>query len=534
MSTPQIAVIGCGYWGKNLVRVFHQLGSLVSVCDVRTNALEEVSRTYGVDVTCNLQDVLNNKAISGIVIAAPAAQHYEIAKHALTKDKDVYVEKPLALTLNEGRDLIEIATRNRRILMVGHILEYHPAIGALRKLVREGELGRIQYIYSSRLNLGKLRTEENILWSFAPHDISVVLSLLDEMPESVSAQGGSFLNPRIADTTLTTCRFRSGVMAHIFVSWLHPFKEQRLCVVGERSMAVFDDVEAENKLVLYRHRVDWVNRLPTVTKKDGEVIPLPQLEPLREECQHFLDCIRDRRTPLTDGTSGLRVLEVLDASERSLRAQGQTMSIDTEAKRYFAHATAVIDSPCDIGAGTKIWHFSHVMANARIGEHCNLGQNVVVSPGCTLGNRVKVQNNVSIYTGVEIEDDVFCGPSAVFTNVINPRSHIVRKNEYRRTLIKRGASLGANCTIVCGVTVGEYAFVAAGAVVSKSVPAYALVMGAPARQAGWMCYCGIRLLEVKSPVCTACGRRYVITDGSCKPLHNDTRESYSAMAECAD
>lgn len=182
-------------------------------------------------------------------------------------------------------------------------------------------------------------------------------------------------------------------------------------------------------------------------------------------------------------------------------------------KPYFAHESAAIDQPCEIGAGTKIWHFSHIMANTKLGEKCNIGQNVVVSPGCTLGNNVKVQNNVSIYTGVILEDDVFCGPSMVFTNVINPRSHIERKAEYKATRVKRGASIGANSTIVCGVTLGAYCFIGAGAVVTKDVPDYALVYGNPARHRGWVCYCGNNLkLKVdatgsETATCE-CNRRY--------------------------
>lgn len=182
---------------------------------------------------------------------------------------------------------------------------------------------------------------------------------------------------------------------------------------------------------------------------------------------------------------------------------------------YFAHETALIDSPCRIGAGTRIWHFSHVMANCEIGERVNIGQNVVISPDCVVGNGCKIQNNVSIYTGVILEDDVFCGPSMVFTNVINPRAFIERKHEYRPTLVRRGASIGANATIVCGVTLGEYCFVGAGAVVSRDVPAYALVVGNPARQRGWVCRCAVRLaLPVDAAPgagaeCSACGDRYV-------------------------
>jgi len=528
MPTPKLAVIGCGYWGKNLVRVFHQLGALATVCDVRKEILDGVRSEYGVSVTPEISGVLEGPHIGGVVIAAPAAQHYELAKRALQRDKDVYVEKPLALTVEQGRELVDLAGKRQRILMVGHILEYHPAIRELKRLLRAGELGKLLYVYSSRLNMGKLRTEENILWSFAPHDVAVILSLLGEFPESVTAQGGCFLHPQIADTTLSSFQFRSGAMAHIFVSWLHPFKEQKLCLVGDRSMAVFDDVEAEHKLVLYPHHVNWVNRLPVAKKEQGVPIPLPALEPLQEECRHFLDCIRDRKVPLTDGESGLRVLRVLEASEQSLRSQGQTVQLALVAKSYSAHPTAVIDEPCEIGAGTRIWHYSHIMANCRIGQGCNLGQNVVVSPDCILGNNVKVQNNVSIYTGVELEDDVFCGPSMVFTNVLNPRSHVSRRHEYRRTRVKRGATLGANCTIVCGTTIGEYAFVAAGAVVTRDVPPYALVIGAPAKPAGWMCYCGVRLPAGEAVQCHACGRSYTLDAEHCTPLPEQTAEPVPA------
>ena len=194
---------------------------------------------------------------------------------------------------------------------------------------------------------------------------------------------------------------------------------------------------------------------------------------------------------------------------------------DTSDKNYYAHPTAVIDPGCEIGNGTRIWHFSHVMSEARIGERCNLGQNVMIASGVVLGNNVKVQNNVSIYTGVIIEDDVFCGPSMVFTNVIIPRSHIVRRHEYKHTLVKRGASLGANSTVVCGTTIGRYAFVGAGAVVTHDVQDYALVVGVPARQAGWVCYCGVRLpSDIGVVACAQCHRQYRI-DETCSAIPDD-------------
>jgi len=515
-ANVRVAVIGAGAWGKNLVRNFAELGALRCVCDVSEQTLNQIQQKYGVRVTTNMDDVLRDADIDAVVIAAPAAQHFEIARKCLSRGKDVYVEKPLALHVEEGEKLLAQAMAQGRILMVGHILQYHPAVRELKRLVSQGELGRIRYIYSSRLNIGKLRTEENILWSFAPHDISAISYLLDEVPTHVSAQGGTYISAGISDTTLTTFEFKSEVKAHIFVSWLHPFKEQKLTIVGDKKMAVFDDLEAERKLVLYSHRIDWRDRVPVAHKSEAEFVLLPKEEPLRNECEHFLHCVSTRETPLTDGRNGVRVLQVLDACERSLQKSGNPVEVVPVRLGYFAHPSAVIDPGCEIGEGTKIWHFTHVMGDSQIGDNCNFGQNVVISPGVKIGNNVKIQNNVSVYTGVELEDNVFCGPSMVFTNVINPRSHIVRKNEYRRTLVKEGASIGANATIVCGVTLGRYSFVAAGAVVTHDVPDYALVVGVPAEQKGWVCYCGVRLLETEElAACPACGRQYQIDDAKC-------------------
>jgi UDP-2-acetamido-3-amino-2,3-dideoxy-glucuronate N-acetyltransferase len=282
---------------------------------------------------------------------------------------------------------------------------------------------------------------------------------------------------------------------------------------------VFDDLELEKKLVLYAHKVNWLDRKPVAERDGGQVIPIPKEEPLRKECEHFLECVRTGAKPRTSGEDALHVLEVLDACGRSLNQNGARVPLVPESPKYFAHPTAIIDQPCRIGDGTKIWHFSHVMENAMIGPGCNLGQNVVISPGVRLGKNVKVQNNVSVYTGVELEDDVFCGPSMVFTNVINPRSHIDRRNEYQKTLVKRGATLGANSTLVCGTTIGRYALVGAGAVVTRDVPDHALMIGVPAKQVGWVCACGVRLPDAAQMVtCRACGKTYEVADSACIEL----------------
>ncbi len=528
---PRVAVIGCGYWGRNHVRNFHALGCLAAVCDLREDSRQWAREQFGVQTPANADLVFRNEEIDAVVIAAPAAEHYSLAKRALAANKDVLVEKPLSLHSAQGRELTAMARERGRILMVGHVLEYHPAIRELQRLIQAGELGRIQYIYSSRLNLGKLRTEENILWSFAPHDISAVLLLLGEAPMRASSHGGSYLNPPLVDTTLTTLDFASGVKAHIFVSWLHPFKEQKLTVVGSQRMAVFDDVQTENKLVLYSHQINWKDRIPVAVKDSGQTVALPALEPLRLECEEFLRSISSRQKPQTDGESAIRVLEILEACEQSLLEKGTPVDIQTSPEPYFAHPTAVVDEPCEIGEGTKIWHFSHIMAGSRLGRNCNLGQNVVISPKVSIGNNVKIQNNVSVYTGVQLEDDVFCGPSMVFTNVINPRSHVNRRHEYQPTLVQRGATLGANSTIVCGTNIGRYAFVAAGAVVTSDVPDFGLVMGVPARLSGWMCRCGERLpQELGTISCVSCGQRYELTLAACCELETNAQAAAPARS----
>jgi len=517
---PGIGVVGCGYWGRNLVRNFHELGNLAAVCDVSAASLEQMHGKYGCPTTERFEELLAMPSVDAVAIAAPAAQHHELAKKAMLAGKDVFVEKPLALRVEEGEELVELAARLSRILMVGHLLHYHPAVIELRRLIQSGELGRVEYISSSRLNLGKLRTEEDILWSFAPHDISAILHLLGEPPTRVAAQGSSYLNHPISDVTLTILNFASGVKAHIFVSWLHPFKEQKLVIVGDRKMAVFDDTQTEQKLVLYPHRIDWVDRVPVARKAEGEVVKLDQQEPLKAECEHFVECVRDHKTPRTDGANGLQVLRVLHAAGQSIRDHGQPVAMNQPAKpSFYVDPTAVVDLPADIGAGTKIWHFSHVMTDCKIGNKCNLGQNVHVASGVRIGNNVKIQNNVSLYGGVELEDDVFCGPSMVFTNVTTPRSHVNRRSEYERTLVKKGASLGANSTIVCGTTVGEYAFVGAGAVVTRDVPAFALVVGVPARQIGWVCKCGVGLeLMHDAGSCSRCGLSYALSGSSLREM----------------
>jgi predicted dehydrogenase/acetyltransferase-like isoleucine patch superfamily enzyme len=539
---PNVAVIGSGYWGKHLVRNYHDLGALRLICDTNETILAAFKQDYpGVETCVALNDVLANKDIDGVVIATPAEMHYTFAKEAILAGKHVYVEKPLVLHDAQAQELIDLAAQYQCILMVGHLLQYHPVFVALKKMVGNGELGRINYIYSNRLNLGKIRREENILWSFAPHDISMILALAGEEPEAIMATGGNYLHQRIADVTLTHMTFPSGLQAHIFVSWLHPFKEQKIVVVGDKKMAVFNDTKPwKDKLFLYPHQIRWENNLPVPDKAEPERLDIPQDEPLRLECNHFLTCMAEGKQPLTDGLEGLRVLKILNAAQKSINQNSRLVPIkseDNEDKKsqagqlqtdvstpVFIHESSVVDANCQIGNGTKIWHFSHVLGNTRIGRNCNIGQNVTMGPDVTIGNNCKIQNNVSVYKGVTLEDGVFCGPSMVFTNIINPRAEIRKMDQVRPTLVRRGVTIGANATIICGYTLGQYAFVGAGSVVTRSVKNHALVAGNPARQVGWACHCGERLADDLN--CLACGNAYQENaDGLEKLVAKETLDS---------
>ncbi|QXC63577.1 acetyltransferase [Aquihabitans sp. G128] len=302
-------------------------------------------------------------------------------------------------------------------------------------------------------------------------------------------------------------------------------------------MAVFDDTLGwDQKLVVFEHGVDWVGGVPTPARAEPSAIPLEATEPLRVECEHFLTAVATGVPPRTDGVEGLRVLTVLaraqsaladdenalvgaggppadDAALASTDVAPPSRQVDPTAT---VHETAVVDGDVQVGPGTRVWHFSHLLGGTTIGADCTLGQNVVVGPDVSVGDRCRIQNNVSVYAGVTLEDGVFCGPSSVFTNVYNPRAEVSRKDEFRATLVREGATIGANATIVCGNEIGAYAFIGAGAVVNRPVPAHALVVGTPARQIGWMSHDGERLGD--DLVCPRSGRRYEVADGGLREV----------------
>lgn len=316
----RVGVIGTGHWGKNLLRNFRAQGALGALCDIDNNTREWATSSYP-EVTSyeSAEDLLGDSGIDAVAIATPPATHADLIVQAFDAGKHVFVEKPLCLDLAEVERVRARASETGLSLMVGHLLLYHPAFVALQKAVRENRLGMLRYIYCNRLSLGKIRREENSLWSFAPHDISMILTLTGRMPREVITSGGTYLSETVADTTLSHLRFEDGMQAHIFVSWLHPYKDHRMVVVGLDGMIVFNDVaEGADKLLYYPHEAKWKGDLPVVHKAAPQPLAYDDDEPLAVECAHFLTCLVEGRTPLSDLEEGRRVLTVLDACQRSL------------------------------------------------------------------------------------------------------------------------------------------------------------------------------------------------------------------------
>jgi predicted dehydrogenase len=317
-NNTKIAVIGCGNWGKNLARVLSELGALYGVCDTEPSKALAFAEKYGVSVL-SLDEILSNPEIDGVFISTPSTTHYELAYICLEANKHVFIEKPLALRIKNALSLQKLAEQQKRIFMVGHLLQYHSGFRALKRLKNEGLLGDLHYIYSNRFSFGKFRTEENVLWDFAPHDVSMILALANDVPTQIIATAGNHLMHTVADTAHLHLHFNNNVKGHIFVSWLHPYKEQKLVVCGTKAMAIFDDCQPwENKLRLHRYPEEWVDGLPRPFPSHFENIPLEPSEPLTNECEHFLNCIQHHTQPYTDANEGIRVMAVLEAAMQSI------------------------------------------------------------------------------------------------------------------------------------------------------------------------------------------------------------------------
>jgi len=514
----KICVIGAGRWGKNHIQTLSKLGHLRGVVDSNKDELEMILSQYdSVNTHESLNDALKEE-YDGFTVATPADTHYEIAKTIIQKGKHLLVEKPLSLMLSEAKELVQLAKDAKVNLMVGHLLLFHPAIRKIKEVLDSGKIGKLQYIYSNRLNLGTVRTEENILWSFAPHDISIFGYLTNNQPEEVISRGGAYTQSHLHDTTMTIMKYPRNVVGHIFVSWLHPFKEHRLVLIGSKGMLSYTDSDADKDIKFYEKGIDIIKGVPI--KRDGPTTSIMYDEemPLLKELKYFAEHLDGTPVEIADGNNAIEVLRVLERAQVSLTEVDQSDNDSSKNilnEKAFVHQSSYVDDECVLGDGTKIWHFSHVQSNSVIGENCSIGQNVNIGKNVRIGNGVKIQNNVSVYEGVELEDFVFCGPSMVFTNITNPRSKYPQEGteHYKKTLVREGASLGANSTIVCGNSIGKHSFIGAGAVVTKNVPDYALMVGVPATRAGWVCECGDNLtLQDSKLECTKCKREYMFLD----------------------
>ena len=335
-KTVTLGVIGAGYWGPNLIRNFATIpqSQLKVICDRDREVLDRLKPFYPqLYFSLDWREVLSRPEIQAVVIATPTATHYEMALEALKKDKDVFVEKPLAATVAEAEELSAEAEKRGKILMVGHLMVYHPALVRLKALIQEGELGEILYLYFRRVNLGKIRKNENALFSFAPHDISAALYLLGSDPAEVSARGEAYIQPEVEDVVFLSISFPNKVMAHIHVSWLDPHKRRELTVVGSKKMAVFDDISTTEPIRVYDKGVlepgTYLSYGDSLGIRTGDIwIPKVEMqEPLRLECLHFLDCVQRRKAPITDGRHGIKVVRVLEKAQNSLKRRGSPVSL---------------------------------------------------------------------------------------------------------------------------------------------------------------------------------------------------------------
>lgn len=529
-SKPHVAVLGATGSGGNLLRILSHLGHTVLVCEPDADLRARIAKGYPKFPKVSSEaEVFSQKSIAAVCIAGPIEQRAALTKQALAAGKHVLVDRPLLCADSEAETLYEQARRAQRILMSAHMLNYHPAFLAMARLLRDGSLGKARYIYVERTHHAHFRREEHAVYGFSPNDLAMVLDLADVNPAGITAVGPS-RREGVADHTTLHLDFPSGLQAHLFHSWMHPFRRHQLVIVGSKQTAVFDETRPwEDKLRLYKSTRN--TDLPSEWDDDHIAVDLTGREPLRGLCERFLDLVAQGDETHAQARLTRRVTQTLNAGLRSLQDRNSRYDLpdlsaeDTlpggipvaaleQARRtaaatmdHFIHPTAVVDDGVTLGSGSRVWHFAHILTGAQLGEGVVVGQNVMIGQDVEVGARCKIQNNVSVVQGVTLEDEVFVGPSVVFTNVAVPRAAISRKDQFINTRIKTGASLGANSTVRCGVSIGRYSFVEAGAHVTEDVPDHAMVAGAPAQFIDWICVCGHILSKKMS--CNECGKAYV-------------------------
>jgi UDP-2-acetamido-3-amino-2,3-dideoxy-glucuronate N-acetyltransferase len=510
-----VGLIGGGYWGKNLIKTFNEIESLHTVCEIN----EELQKFYKthypyVKITGNYDDMLNNSEITSICCSLPAPMHYEFSLRALNAGKHVFIEKPITLNTDHAQHLITVANAKNLHIMVGHLLHYHDSVKLIKQYISDGHLGDIRHIISNRQSHGILRSFENVLWSFAPHDISVALSLVGLQHEKLditdmTCSGSKSLGTDVHDV-VNSSMMVNGVYVNINVNWLSPYKEQKMTIVGTEGMIVFDDVA--KTLVLYDKPTALDTSGTVIANKNGKskiITPESQYSPLYNECSHFVNLCKGNVENVTNGNEGLRTLFVLRNFDEILNSKNNISSdlnsvlsvIDEDANvpmhtenpsDFMHHITSEVDEGALIGTNSKIWHWTHITKSAKIGENCNVGQCCYIAG--ELGNGCKIGNGVNVWLGVKCANNVFVAPSVVFTNDINPRCAHSKGGEYVETIVEEHATIGANSTIRCGIIIGKQSLIGCGAVVTKDVPPYHIVVGNPATSIGTIDEFGNRTL----------------------------------------
>lgn len=336
----KLAVVGCGYWGPNLIRNFQQSNRVIELicCDFDQKRLDRMKSLYpAIAVSSDYKELVQKPDLDAVVIATPAKSHYQIAKDFLTNGKHVFIEKPLTHSYETSFELIKLAEEKKRILMVGHTFEYTAAVNKIKTIIESGELGKVLYIHCIRVNLGLFQPDINVVWDLAPHDISTILYLMNELPTSVNCQGEAHFNPNNEDVATTTLNFKNGLIAFLHTSWLDPNKIRKTTIVGTRKMLVYDDIETQEKIKIYDKGVEVPPYYDTYEEfqyayRYGNIFSprIEEYEPLKMECEHFLDCILKKRIPLTDGYSGLRVVSILEAASKSLKSSGKSIQIKNQ------------------------------------------------------------------------------------------------------------------------------------------------------------------------------------------------------------
>lgn len=488
-----VGVVGCGYWGPNLARTFNQLpeASLVALCDKNWARLAHMRKLYGDTAAYDdCLSMLGHPGLDAVVISTPLRSHHSLAKSSLLAGKHVFVEKPIASTSRECEELVAIAKESNLILMVGHTYLFSGAFEKIAEIIQSGDIGDICYINCQRLNLGLFQQDINVAWDLAPHDLSIILQIMGELPLTVNCQGNAHIFNGAQDVINMSLTFSNNRFATIQSSWLEPNKVRQMTFVGTRKMIVFNDIEPLEKLRIYDVRVERPPYYDDLCKfqcsyhyGDCYIPRIDQCEPLVTMSKHFINCIINQQVPKSCGMKGHEIVRILEASDRSLAQCGASINMSPPNPL----PKAGVASDVRLGSEVYLHEFTNLYG-CTIRDQTRIGPFVEIQRGVQIGARCKISSHSFICEGVTLEDEVFIGHGVIFTNDLKPRatnSKGVPKQtgdwECRPTIVKRGASIGSGSTILAGIIIGENAMIGAGSVVTKDVDPDTTVAGNPAR-----------------------------------------------------